>query len=251
MAAQHADEESPFLSRDPIATDRALSLLTEGGVELVGRMPYSSNATFLVDIEHDGLQAQGIYKPLRGESPLWDFPDGLYKREIAAFVTSEALGWDLVPPTVERELVHGVGSLQLFMPCVFEEHYYTLHEESDRYDDEFRRICAFDIVINNTDRKAGHCVLGVDDKIWAIDHGVAFHQEFKLRTVLWDFIDEDLPDAWCDDLWRLVDHPPAQFEELLNPFERDAVTTRTTALGTARRFPRDETGGRRYPWPLV
>ena len=100
-------------------------------------------------------------------------------------VTSEALGWDLVPPTVERELVHGVGSLQLFMPCVFEEHYYTLHEESDRYDDEFRRICAFDIVINNTDRKAGHCVLGVDDKIWAIDHGVAFHQEFKLRTVLW------------------------------------------------------------------
>ena len=137
------------------------------------------------------------------------------------------------------------------MPCVFEEHYYTLHEESDRYDDEFRRICAFDIVINNTDRKAGHCVLGVDDKIWAIDHGVAFHQEFKLRTVLWDFVGEDIPDAWCDDLWRLVDHPPAQFEDLLNPFERDAVTTRTTALGTARRFPRDETGGRRFPWPLV
>ena len=180
-----------------------------------------------------------------------DFPDGLYKREIAAFVTSEALGWDLVPPTVERELVHGVGSLQLFMPCVFEEHYYTLHEESDRYDDEFRRICAFDIVINNTDRKAGHCVLGVDDKIWAIDHGVAFHQEFKLRTVLWDFVGEDIPGTWCDDLWRLVDHPPAQFEDLLNPFERDAVTTRTTALGTARRFPRDDTGGRRYPWPLV
>ncbi|MEC7505838.1 MAG: phosphatidylinositol kinase, partial [Actinomycetota bacterium] len=94
-------------------------------------------------------------------------------------------------------------------------------------------------------------VLGVDDKIWAIDHGVAFHQEFKLRTVLWDFVDEDIPDAWCDDLWRLVEHPPAQFEELLNPFERNAVTTRTTALGTARRFPRDETGGRRFPWPLV
>ena len=123
------------------------------------------------------------------------------------------------------------------MPCVFEEHYYTLHEESDRYDDEFRRICAFDIVINNTDRKAGHCVLGVDDRIWAIDHGVAFHQEFKLRTVLWDLSTRTSPDAWCDDLWRLVEHPPAQFEELLNPFERDAVTTRTTALGAARRFP--------------
>ena len=98
-------------------------------VEILGRMPYSSNATFLVDIRHDDLEAQAIYKPLRGESPLWDFPDGLYKREIAAFRASEALGWGVVPPTIQRDLVHGVGSLQLFMPCIFEEHYFTLREE--------------------------------------------------------------------------------------------------------------------------
>lgn len=251
MPDDEPDDESPFLERDPIPTDRALELLTSGEVEILGRMPYSSNATFLVDIEHDELRAQGIYKPLRGESPLWDFPDGLYQREIAAFVTSEALGWDLVPPTIERELVHGVGSLQLFMPCIFEEHYFTLREETDRYDDEFRAICAFDVVINNTDRKAGHCILGTDDKIWAIDHGVAFHHEFKLRTVIWDFVGEPLADERCDDLWRFIDDPPTALEELLSPFEREAMRTRATALGTARAFPRDDTGGRRFPWPLV
>ena len=251
MAADDSDDDSPFLEREPIPTDRALTLLAEGEVEILGRMPYSSNATFLVDIHHDDLEAQAIYKPLRGESPLWDFPDGLYKREIAAFRASEALGWDVVPPTIERDLVHGVGSLQLFMPCIFEEHYFTLREETDRWDDEFRRICAFDIVINNTDRKAGHCILGTDDKIWAIDHGVAFHHEFKLRTVIWDFVGEPVPDELCDDLWRFVDDVPPGLDELLSPFEREAMRTRTTALGTARTFPRDDTGGRRFPWPLV
>ena len=250
--AHDSDDDSPFLDRDPIPTDRALTLLAEGDVEFVGRMPYSSNATFLLEICHEGLEAQAIYKPLAGERPLWDFPDGLYQREVAAFVASEALGWSVVPPTIVRDdLAHGVGSLQLFMPCVFEEHYYTLREETDEYDDEFRRICAFDIVINNTDRKAGHCILGTEGKIWAIDHGVAFHQEFKLRTVIWDFADESVPDGLCDDLWRFVDDQPPEFDELLSPFERDAVVRRTTALGTARRFPHDDTGGRRYPWPLV
>lgn len=254
MADPPPDDESdsPFLARDPIPTREALELLTRGEVELLGRMPYSSNATFLVEIQHDELIAQGIYKPLAGERPLWDFPDGLYQREVAAFVASEALGWDLVPPTVARDdLVHGVGSLQLFMPCVFEEHYYTLREESDDHDDEFRRICAFDVVINNTDRKAGHCILGTEGKIWAIDHGVAFHHEFKLRTVIWDFAGETIDDELCDDLWRFLDAPPTAFDDLLSPFERDAVVTRATALGTARRFPHDDTGGRRYPWPLV
>ncbi|MEM9519766.1 MAG: SCO1664 family protein [Actinomycetota bacterium] len=246
-----ADDDSPFLARDPITTDRAMTLLTQGDVDILGRMPYSSNATFLLDIDHDGLHAQAIYKPLAGESPLWDFPNGLYKREIAAFHASEALGWNIVPPTIERDLVHGVGSLQLFMPCIFEEHYFTLREETDRFDDEFRRICAFDVVINNTDRKAGHCILGTDDKIWAIDHGVAFHHEFKLRTVIWDFVGESLDDGLCNDLWRFIDDVPSELDDLLSPLERDAMRTRATALGTARRFPNDDTGGRRYPWPLV
>ena len=251
-ASSDGGEESPFLERDPIPTPEALDLLRSGEVELLGRMPYSSNHTFLVEITDGDLLAQGIYKPLAGERPLWDFPDGLYQREVAAFVTSEALGWDVVPPTVVRDdLTHGVGSLQLFMPCIFEEHYYTLREETDEHDDEFRRIAALDIVINNTDRKAGHCILGTEGKIWAIDHGVAFHHEFKLRTVIWDFAGETIDDELCADLWRFLDDMPAAYDELLSPFERDAVKTRTTALGTARRLPRDDTGGRRYPWPLV
>jgi len=248
-----ADSESPFLDRAPIETARALTLLAEGEADLVGRMPYSSNATFLVDIHHDGLEAQAIYKPEAGERPLWDFPDGLYQREVAAFEIDQALGWDLVPPTIVRsDLIHGVGSLQLFMPNAHEEHYFSLHEADDTFDDSFRRICALDVVINNTDRKSGHCLLGTDGRIWAIDHGVALHHEFKLRTVIWDFADEWIDDEVCDDLWRLInDGLPAPTATRLNTLERDALITRARAVATARRFPVDDTGGRRWPWPLV
>ncbi len=247
------DDADPFFDRPPIPTDRALALLADAEAELVGRMPYSSNATFLVDLDDGEVQAQAIYKPEAGERPLWDFPDGLYQREVAAFVMSEALGWDLVPATVvRRDLPHGVGSLQLFMPNHFEQHYFSLREEGDDYDDVFRRVAAFDVVINNTDRKSGHCLLGRDGRIWAIDHGVAFHHEYKLRTVIWDFAGDDLPETDCDDLWALLDRGlPTELEDLLSPFERDAICTRTTALATARRFPVDDTGGRRWPWPLV
>jgi uncharacterized repeat protein (TIGR03843 family) len=246
-------ELSPFRDREPIPTDRALILLEKGSLETVGRMPYSSNATFLMDIEHDGLQAQAIYKPHRGERPLWDFPSGLYQREVAAFLVADDLGWDVVPPTIVRhDAPHDTGSLQLFMPSAFEEHYFTIHEASEAYDDAFRKICALDFVINNTDRKSGHCLLGADENIWAIDHGVAFHHEFKLRTVLWDFAGEPLPDDVQESLWRFLERGLSPgVADLLDPFERDAVLTRTTALATDGRFPEDDTGGRRYPWPLV
>lgn len=246
-------DDSPFFERPPIATDRALSLLSEGNADLVGRMPDSSNATFLVDLHHDGVDAQAIYKPLAGERPLWDFPDGLYQREVAAFVVSEALGWRLVPPTVVRDdLVHGIGSLQLFMPSHYREHYFSMREQGTEHDEVFRRICAFDVVINNTDRKSGHCLLGHEGRIWAIDHGVAFHHEFKLRTVIWDFAGDILADELCDDLFAFLDNaPPTELDELLSPLERDALCTRTSALATARRLPVDDTGGRRWPWPLV
>ncbi len=245
-------DESPFLQRPPIATERALALLHQGTAKFVGRMPYSSNATFLVDIDHEGLLAQAIYKPLAGERTLWDFPDGLYQREIAAFVVSEALGWCDVPPTIVRhDLPHGVGSLQLFMPGAFNEHYFSLHKASTTHDEAFRRICAFDIIINNTDRKSGHCLLGADDRIWAIDHGVAFHHEFKLRTVIWDFVDEPISAELCRDIEGLVASPPQALHDLLNVFERDAMLTRAGALRTTGKFPDDDTGGRRWPWPLV
>jgi len=245
-------DSSPFLDRDPLTTDQALSLLTYGHIELVGRMPYSSNATFLVNVTDDNLIAQAIYKPAAGESPLWDFPDGLFRREIAAFATSEALGWNLVPPTIGRDdLVHGTGSLQLFMPCVFEEHYFSLRDAGTSYDQQFRQICAFDVVINNTDRKSGHCLLGTDDRIWAIDHGVAFHQEDKLRTVIWDFAGELVDQAWIDDLWRLHQEFPEPLAELLSRPEHEAMKTRIAGLATTGRLPHDDTGGRRWPWPLV
>jgi uncharacterized repeat protein (TIGR03843 family) len=246
-------ELSPFRDREPIETERALALLSEGDLDLIGRMPYSSNATFLVDLCHEGLEAQAIYKPHRGERPLWDFPSGLYQREVAAFLISQDLGWDLVPPTVVRhDAPHDTGSLQLFMPTAFEEHYYTIHEQSDEHDDAFRRICALDVVINNTDRKSGHCLLGTDGGIWAIDHGVAFHHQYKLRTVIWEFVDEPLPDDVQEDLWRFLERGlPESVIELLDPLERDAVLARATALATAGRFPADDSGGHRYPWPLV
>jgi uncharacterized repeat protein (TIGR03843 family) len=231
-------------------------LLATGEIELLGRMPWSSNATFLAKVVGPAgsspAEHLAIYKPRAGERELWDFPDGLFRRERAAYVLSEALGWALVPPTVLRDGPHGEGSLQLFVEHDPEQHYFPLVESGDEdLLDQFRRLCAFDIVCNNTDRKSGHCLLDADRHIWAIDNGLAFHAEFKLRTVIWDFAGDELPPAIADDLCALLDAglPPA-LAELLDPFERDAVRTRARALLLDRHFPVDPTG-RRWPWPLV
>jgi uncharacterized repeat protein (TIGR03843 family) len=241
---------SPFRSRPPIATERALSLLEDGDIEVLGRMPYSSNATFLVDLCHEGLAAQGIYKPHRGERPLWDFPSGLFKREAAAFELADHMGWHLVPPTVVRDGPMGEGSLQLFVPAHFEQHYFTLRED-DAHADTMRRLCVFDLISNNTDRKSGHVLLGEDGHIWAIDNGLSFHSEFKLRTVIWDFAGDAIPNTIREDVVRLLDEGlPGSFAVLLDPFERDAVLTRARAVVREGRFPVDHSG-RRYPWPLV
>jgi uncharacterized repeat protein (TIGR03843 family) len=244
------DPQSPFRSRPAIPTPRALELLEQAEVEVLGRMPYSSNATFLVDLCHEGLLAQGIYKPHRGERPLWDFPAGLYQREAATFELSEWLGWDLVPPTVVRDGPMGAGSLQLFVPPHFEQHYFTLRDHAEHHF-ALQRLCVFDIVTNNTDRKSGHVLLGEDGRIWAIDNGLSFHVEFKLRTVIWDWGGEPLPVSIVDDIARLVDDGlPASVAARLDTAEVDAALARTRALLRTGRFPVDETG-RRYPWPLV
>jgi uncharacterized repeat protein (TIGR03843 family) len=242
--------ESPFRDRPFIPTERALALLAEGTIEIIGRMPWSSNATFLVDLEHDGLLAQGIYKPARGERPLWDFPSGLYRREVAAFTLSEHLGWGLVPPTVERDGPLGPGSLQLFVPADFTQHYFTIRD-AGRHTEVLQQLCVFDIVTNNTDRKGGHVLLDRDDRIWAIDNGLSFHAEFKLRTVIWDFAGAPVPRPVLDTLAGLLDTGlPDAVAEVLTPFERDAALTRCRAVLVEGRFPVDHTG-RRYPWPLV
>ena len=242
--------DTPFRERGPISTPDALRLLDDGELTLVGRMPWSSNATFLVDLAHQGRLAQGIYKPARGERPLWDFPDGLYRREVAAFALSEQLGWTLVPPTVVRDGPHGEGSVQLFVPADFDEHYFTLIENPDHHA-ALQRICVFDYVSNNTDRKSGHCLAGHDGQIWAIDNGLSFHAEFKLRTVIWEFGGDPLPADIGDDLARLLDRGLAPgVAEALNTVEIDAVLDRARQLLQEQRFPIDP-GGRRYPWPLV
>lgn len=244
-------DEEPFLDRPPIETGRALELLNHGEVTLRGRMPYSSNATFLMDVEHDGLVAQAIYKPVRGERPLWDFPAGLAHREAGAFVVDQALGWELVPPTVVRsDLPLDDGSLQLFTPAHFEEHYFTLvsHQEHRH---AFQRICALDVVINNTDRKSGHCLLGTDGTIWAIDNGLSFHHEFKLRTVIWDFAGEQIPLDVRHDLETFADADlPTELAETLTPLERAGFEARLQALSESGHFPTDH-NGHSWPWPLV
>ncbi len=236
-----------------MSTAELIDLLSHGEITVKGRMPWSSNATFLTEVCRDGTVQLAVYKPSKGERPLWDFPSGLGRREVAAYLLSEALGWGIVPTTVWREEGPlGHGSLQRFVEADFEQHYFTLYEdESEQWHDQLRRICVFDLLANNTDRKSGHCLLGTDGRIYAIDNGLSFHAEFKLRTVIWEFGGEDIADELLTDVRRFLDAGlPQELAELLDPFERDALLARGRALVSERRFPIDGTG-RRYPWPLV
>ena len=228
----------------------SLRLLRHGEIEVDGRMPWSSNATFLVTASADGQEAKAIYKPVRGERPLWDFPSGLHRREVAAWQLSEYLGWHLVPPTIIREGPFGEGSLQLFVAADFEQHYFTLYEGRADLHDVLRRMCAFDVLANNTDRKSGHCLLGLDGQIYGIDHGLCFAEDFKLRTVIWEFGGERVPDDVLRDVARVADCVPLEVATLLDDEEVAALQRRAAALVDRGIFPID-TSGHRYPWPLV
>ena len=162
----------------------------------------------------------------------------------------DRLGWGHVPPTIVADGPAGIGSLQLFIPAQFDEHYFTLLDD-EQYHPGFKEICAFDFVANNTDRKGGHILLGEDGELWAIDNGLSFHQEFKLRTVIWDFAGDDLSQDVTNGLTRLLDDGLGEeLAELLTPFERDAAVTRARSMLHAGVYPTDPTG-RRYPWPMV
>ncbi len=152
---------------------RELTLLTEGSIELLGLIPRSSNQTFLVQVTCGEDEGYAVYKPEAGERPLSDFEPGLYKRERAAYLLSESLGWGFVPPTVIREDAPlGAGSLQWFIDCDFQEHYFTLFEDAPETHSELARIALFDYIANNTDRKSGHVLRGFDGRVWGIDHGL-------------------------------------------------------------------------------
>jgi len=227
-----------------------LELLTGGEVELEGRMPWSSNATFLGTVTSGEACTRAIYKPIRGERPLWDFPPGLHRREAAAWQLSQALGWELVPPTVVREAPLGEGSLQQFVAADFEQHYFTLHESRPDLYDRLRAMCAFDLLMNNTDRKSGHVLLGLDGHVWGIDHGLCFAAAPKLRTVIWDFAGEAVPVDLLGPVAAVARRVPPLVERLLDDDEVDALRRRAAALVRHPVFPYDRSG-HRYPWPMV
>jgi hypothetical protein len=232
--------------------DGVADVLRSGNIEVLGAMPWSSNGTFLVQVSTGRDHLPAIYKPLRGERPLWDFPGGLWRREVATSALSDHLGLGLVPPTVARndDAPLGTGSLQAFVPAHFAEHFFTIRDQPALLP-TLRALCAFDLVANSADRKSGHCLIDDDDRIWAIDNGLTFHCEFKVRTVIWDFAGEPVPDRVLTALDRMLGAPlPAELEALLDPSERDALRDRAGAVLSSGRFPHDPTG-RRVPWPLV
>ena len=252
------EDQGVELRIDPV--DDPITHLLQGEIDVEGRMPYSSNATFLVHVTHEGRSHPAIYKPMRGERPLWDFEPGLHRREVAAYRMSEALGVHVVPPTVLRDGPAGEGSVQWFVAGDFTEHYFTMHEALPELHDRFRAMALLDIICNNTDRKSGHCILVpgrhdadgavVPASVWGIDHGLCFAAEYKLRTVIWEFADEEIPEPLLDRVNRLVDRVPLEISTLLSDDEVEAIQGRAAWCVKHRRFPTDPTG-RRYPWPLV
>jgi uncharacterized repeat protein (TIGR03843 family) len=241
---------------DPVGVSQAetLEILRTGAVTVLGLIPYSSNYTFLARVER-GKELLAVYKPRRGERPLWDFPAGsLAPREVAAWLVSEAAGWGIVPATVLREDAPlGDGSLQLFIEHDPDRHYFVLMEESL---EEFAVFAAFDAVINNADRKAGHVIEDGGGRLWAVDHGVSFNVDPKLRTVIWQFAGERLGPqiraaleslgaelAGRGDLYTRI-------SDLLSRAEADATLARIEALLVEDRFPQPG-GDRPLPWPLI
>lgn len=228
-----------------------LELLQTAELNIEGRMPWSSNATFLVNLAVDELPVgQAIYKPIRGERPLWDFEPGLHRRELAAYRLSEAIGLDLVPPTIIRDGPLGEGSLQWFVEADHQQHYFTIFENRPDLHDALRTFAMFDVLANNTDRKSGHVLIDGDDHLWGIDHGLCFAAEFKLRTVVWEFGGEDVPPELLTLAANIVDHVPLDVAALLADDEVDALRERAAWLVDQGVFPVDRSG-RRYPWPLV
>ena len=229
----------------------ALALLERAELEIVGLLPRSSNHTFLARASDGPTDALAVYKPRAGETPLWDFPPGtLCQREVAAYRVANALGWPLVPPTILRDGPEGPGSVQLFVPFDPDAHYFTMVE--DRPDD-FRRIALFDAVVNNADRKGGHCLRAEDGRVFAVDHGVCFHEEPKLRTVIWEFAGERVAGELVADLSRLRDGLEGTLGRtlsgLLTPAEIAAIRRRIERL-LAAGFPLPG-AERPYPWPVL
>ncbi|MEW5868840.1 MAG: SCO1664 family protein [Chloroflexota bacterium] len=248
-----------------ISIDRLLPALQQGTLVVKGEFVWGSNYTFLVQVEDGDLAIPGVYKPVRGERPLWDFPAAsLARREVAAYLVSEALGWELVPPTVFREKAPlGSGSVQLYIEHEPEYHYFNFGPEDVQ---RLRPLVTFDLLVNNADRKGSHILRGQDGHLWLIDHGLCFHAEDKLRTVVWDFVGEPIPDELCRDLGEfraklgVIDRrrPPSELSELaqsllnyISPIELRALGRRADRLVLTGRFPNPDPSRRPFPWPQI
>ena len=234
----------------------SLNLLEKGEISITGEFLWGSNYTFAVEISSGDQTLQGVYKPTRGERPLWDFPRAtLAHREVAAYLVSEALGWSFVPPTIFREDGPiGPGSLQLHIEHDPEYNYFTFSQDDLQ---RLRPVAAFDYLINNADRKGSHILFDEDGHLWLIDHGISFHQEGKLRTVIWDFAGEPLPDQVCSDLLNFGHQlqPGTRFRDQLETYlvsqEIQALIQRNQHLIASKTFPDPHPDRRPYPWPPV
>jgi hypothetical protein len=249
-------ESNPIEQVSGVALPRLLQVLGCGQLrDEHGMLRWSSNYTFLVSVAEGDTRFKAVYKPQRGERPLWDFPDGtLCYREVAAYQVSEALGWYLVPPTVLRDGPRGLGSVQYYIEHDPDVNYFSL---DDGCADQLRKLVAFDYVTNNADRKGGHCLLDAHDHIWGIDHGICFHPAAKLRTVIWDFAGQAIPERVLNDLQRVqkemednASNLRQGLDRLLSDAEVQAFQGRLRRLLHRREYPRPGPGPN-YPWPPV
>jgi len=253
-----AMSETPDPQSEMSAVHRMIDLLGHGQVELRGLVPWSSNYTFWATVRREGMEALAIYKPRRGETPLWDFDAGtLCRREVAAYMLSRELGWPGIPPVVLRNGPYGLGSLQLYVEHDQEAHYFTMRGQPE-YEAAFRRIALFDWVANNADRKGGHLLQGSEGQVWAIDHGLTFHTQYKLRTVIWDYAGSPIEAECLNDLMALketmadLDSPLCQgLKRLLHHDEIAATQSRLSRLIRSGAYPKPLPSARNVPYPLV
>ncbi len=238
---------------DAEAAPQVLDLLANGQIRVLGLFAGATNHALLVEVADGERSIRAVWKPRLGERPLWDFPEGTLRlREVAAYRLADALGWPAVPATVLRDGPAGPGAAQVFVDADPNEHFFTLRTHRL---DEFRAVAAFDIVANNADRKAGHCLLGPDGKIWSIDHGLCFGTQAPLRSVIWEFAGQKVPQDLLADLERVAGELRSgslrkELTELLTEEEVGATVARTEALLVAGAFPHPGPG-RAHPWPLV
>lgn len=232
----------------PFTTE--LEVLRHGELEIIAQLPESSNLALVLAAALGENYGWAIYKPLMGEQPLHDFAPGLHTREEAAFLLSESLGWHIVPPTITRENApFGPGSLQWYIDNEG-DHYFPLLETRPDLHDQLFRLAVFDLLSNNTDRKSGHVLIDAAGHIWGIDHGLCFHAAPKLRTVIWDFAGEEIPENLLTAVAPLAEEVPGQIAALLSAEEVDALKQRASRILRLPFLPHPRSR-RHYPWPLI